>query len=81
MSIFRKLQINAGDLVVGVHLRRLYGTYDVKLKRFFDTPALVLEIKEKRALVYFEQSGPKWYDIDQLEKVYVNTQSAGTLAE
>ena len=39
--------------------------------RYFDEPSLVLEIEKERALVFFEQEGPVWYNIEELERCYV----------
>ena len=46
------------------------------MQRFFTEPSLVLEINESQALVYFEQTGPQWYDITKLERVYVREEYA-----
>jgi len=40
-------------------------------ERYFIEPSMVLEIKDNQALVYFEQSGPEWYNLTKLERVYV----------
>jgi len=71
MSIFPKKKIQAGDLVIGVNKYGWNNHGAAKLERYFTEPSLVLEIKDQQALVYFEQSGPKWYDITKLERVYV----------
>ena len=71
MSIFRKMPIEVGDLVIGVHRHRHDPSGPVKLHRIFVEPSIVIEIKDDKALVYFEQFGPKWYNINTLEKVYV----------
>ena len=71
MSIFPKKPIQAGDVVIGVNKYGWNNHGAAVLERYFTQPALVLEIKDQQALVYFEQTGPKWYDITKLEKVYV----------
>jgi len=71
MSIFPKKKIQVGDLVIGVNKYGWDGKGAATLHRYFVEPSLVLEIKEQQALVYFEQSGPEWYDITKLERVYV----------
>lgn len=74
MSIFRKQEIKVGDLVIG---KNKYG-WDNKgaatMQRHFVEPSLILQIVGNKALVYFEQEGPKWYDITMLERVYVTEQ-------
>jgi len=73
MSIFPKKKISVGDLVIGASR---YGWKEgvgaAMLKRYFTEPSLVIEIKENEALVFFEQTGPEWYDITKLERVYVS---------
>ena len=83
MSIFPKKQIQVGDLVIGVNKYGWDGKGAATLKRYFTEPSLVLEIKEQQALVYFEQSGPEWYDITKLERVYVSEEfrTKGKLAK
>ena len=76
MSIFPKNKINVGDLVIGVNKYGWNNHGAAKLKRYFSEPSLVLEIKDQQALVYFEQSGPQWYDITKLERVYVREEFA-----
>jgi len=71
MSIFPKKQIQVGDLVIGTNRYGWDGKGAATLKRYFTDPSIVLEIKDQQALVYFEQTGPKWYDITKLERVYV----------
>ena len=72
MSIFnKKLKINVGDVVIGASKYGWDGKGAPMLERYFVTPSLVLEINKTQALVYIEQSGPKWYDISKLERVYV----------
>ena len=71
MSIFPKKKIQVGDLVIGVNKYGWDGKGAATLQRYFVEPSLVLEIKEQQALVYFEQTGPEWYDITKLERVYV----------
>jgi len=71
MSIFPKKTIQVGDLVIGAKKYGWDGVSAAVLNRYFTEPSLVLEIKEQQALVYFEQSGPEWYDITKLERVYV----------
>lgn len=71
MSIFRTLKIEPGDLVIGSNRQGWTERGVSEFKRYFTTPSIVLEVKEQQALVYFEQTGPKWYDITKLEKVYV----------
>ena len=71
MSIFQQQKIKSGDLVIGK--RRLsFGSNGSKGSiRHFEEPSLVLEIKGDRALVFFEQRGPVWYNISELERCYV----------
>ena len=72
MSIFQQPKIKTGDLVIGK--RRLsFGSVTTggSSIRYFDEPSLVLEIKGDRALVFFEQEGPVWYNISELERCYV----------
>ena len=71
MSIYPKKPLKAGDLVIGTNKYGWNTKGAAVLKRYFIEPALVLEVNESQALVYFEQSGPVWYDITKLEKVYV----------
>ena len=71
MSIFQKIQIKPGDLVIGVNRYGWDGAGAAMLKRYFTTPSIVLEVVESQALVFFEQSGPQWYDITKLERCYV----------
>lgn len=71
MSIFPKKKIQVGDLVIGVSRYGWDGKGAAALQRFFTEPSIVLEINGEQALVYFEQSGPQWYDITKLERVYV----------
>lgn len=71
MSIFRRLKIKPGDLVIGCSRQGWSKNGVSEFKRYFTTPSIVLEVNEQQALVYFEQTGPKWYDITKLEKVYV----------
>ena len=78
MSIFQKKPIRVGDLVIGK--RRLsFGTdgSDGSI-RHFDEPSLILEIKEDRALVFFEQEGPAWYNLTKLERCYVKDEFSET---
>lgn len=71
MSIFQTPKIKVGDIVIGK--RRLsFGTErSLGSIRHFDEPSLVLEIQGPRALVFFEQSGPVWYNLSELERCYV----------
>ena len=71
MSIFRKIPIKVGDIVIGAAKYGWNTNGVTMLERYFTTPSIILEIKESQALVYFEQSGPIWYDITKLERVYV----------
>ena len=71
MSIFPKKTIDVGDLVIGVNKYGWNNSGAAKLTRYFIEPAIVLEIKDQQALIYFEQTGPQWYDITKLERVYV----------
>ena len=71
MSIFPKKKIKVGDLVIGVNRYGWDGKGAAILQRYFTEPSIVLEIQNEQALVYFEQSGPEWYDITKLERVYV----------
>tara|TARA_R110002153_G_scaffold190762_1_gene343639 strand:- start:1653 stop:1898 length:246 start_codon:yes stop_codon:yes gene_type:complete len=69
MSIFPKNPIKAGDLVIGAKYRSWMSSSNHG--RLFVDPSIVLEIKANQVLVFFEQSGPQWYDIAELERVYV----------
>ena len=71
MSIFPKKPISPGDMVIGVQKYGWNNHGAALLQRYFTEPVLVLEVNEHQALLYFEQSGPTWYDITKLEKVYV----------
>ena len=71
MSIFPKKPIRVGDLVIGAPRYGWDGKGAATLSRFFIEPSLVLEIKDSEALVFIEQTGPQWYDITKLERVYV----------
>ena len=71
MNIFPKKQIQPGDIVIGVNKYGWSSTGAAVISRWFVEPSLVLEVKGQEALVYFEQTGPTWYDITKLEKVYV----------
>ena len=71
MSIFPKNPIKVGDLVIGVNKYGWNNSGAAKLTRYFTEPSIVLEVKDQQALVYFEQTGPQWYDITKLERVYV----------
>jgi len=76
MSIFPTKPIKVGDLVIGVNKYGWNNMGAAKLTRYFTEPSIVLEIKDQQALVYFEQTGPKWYDITKLERVYVKDEFA-----
>ena len=78
MSIFPKKQIEVGDIVIGVYKYGWSKLGGVPLQRFFITPSIVLEIKESQALVFFEQTGPEWYDITKLERCYVKEEYKDT---
>jgi phosphoribosylaminoimidazole (AIR) synthetase len=71
MSIFPKKPIEPGDMVIGTQRTGWNKNGIAFLERYFTIPVIVLEIKNQQALLYFEQSGPTWYDITKLEKVYV----------
>ena len=71
MSIFPKKKIQVGDLGIGVNRYGWDGKGAATLQRYFTEPSIILEIKDQQALVYFEQTGPQWYDITKLERVYV----------
>lgn len=71
MSIFPKKPIQAGDVVIGVNKYGWNKWGAAVIERYFTQPSLVLEVKDQQALVYFEQTGPTWYDITKLERVYV----------
>lgn len=71
MSIFPKKKIKVGDVVIGVNKYGWDGKGAATLERFFTEPSLVLEVKDQQALIYFEKTGPRWYDITKLERVYV----------
>lgn len=72
MSIFPKKPIQAGDVVIGVNKYGWNKHGVAKLERYFSDPVIVLEVKGQQALLYFEQDGPKWYDITKVEVVYVS---------
>lgn len=78
MSIFPKKPIRVGDLVIGANRYGWDGKGAATLSRFFTEPSLVLEIKDSEALVFIEQTGPKWYDITKLERVYVRDEYSTT---
>ena len=71
MSIFPKKQIKVGDMVIGCGVYGWDNTGAPKIARPFEDPSLVLEIQDSKVLVYIEQTGPHWYDINKLERVYV----------
>lgn len=71
MSIFQKIQIKVGDLVIGVKKYGWNNNGAAMLQRYFTEPSLVLEIKDDSALVFFEQDGPVWYNLTKLERCYV----------
>lgn len=71
MSIFPKKEIKPGDMVIGVNKYGWNNQGAALLQRYFTEPTLVLEIKDQQALLYFEQTGPTWYDLTKLERVYV----------
>ena len=82
MSIFPKKPIEPGDMVIGINKYGWNNRGAALLERFFTTPTLVLEVKDQQALLYFEQSGPEWYDITKLERVYVTEEyRSGNLAK
>lgn len=82
MSIFPKKPIKVGDLVIGVNRYGWDGKGAATLQRYFTEPSIVLEIHDQQALVYFEQDGPKWYDMTKLERVYVREEyTTGELAK
>ena len=82
MSIFPKKPIQVGDLVIGVNKYGWNNKGAAALNRYFSEPSIVLEIRDQQALVYFEQSGPEWYDITKLEKVRVTEDyKRGNLAD
>ena len=71
MSIFQQQKIKTGDLVIGKRRLSFGPNGSNGSIRHFDEPSLVLEIKGDRALVFFEQEGPRWYNISELERCYV----------
>ena len=71
MSIFQKQPIRVGDLVIGINKYGYNRIGGPQLTRYFDEPSIILEIKDNQALVFLEQTGPLWYDISKLERVYV----------
>lgn len=77
MSIFPRKEIKAGDMVIGANRYGWNNHGAALLQRYFTEPVLVLEVNEHQALLYFEQSGPTWYDITKLEKVYVSEGHTG----
>ncbi len=81
MSIYPKKPLKPGDLVIGVNKYGWNNHGAALLKRYFTEPSLVLEIKDQQALVYFEQSGPVWYDITKLERVYVSDEISRGMAQ
>jgi len=81
MSIFQQPKIKAGDVVIG-RKRLSFGISAIASVRYFDEPSLVLEIKDEKALVFFEQQGPVWYNLSELERCYVKDEySDRTLAK
>lgn len=82
MSIFPQKPIKVGDIVIGINKYGWNKNGAAQLARYFTEPSLVLEMKEGQALVYFEKSGPEWYDTTKLERVYVSEEfSNGELAK
>ncbi len=79
MSIFPKKKIKVGDLVIGAKKYGWDGVGAAVLDRFFVEPCLVIEIKECKALVFFEQTGPEWYEITKRERVYGKEEYSGTV--
>ena len=71
MSIFPKKKIRVGDLVIGVSKYGWDNKGAATLQRYFNEPSLVLEIQGEEALVYVEQQGPMWYNLNKLERTYV----------
>ncbi len=71
MSIFRAPPIKTGDVVIGKRRLSFGKKASMGTIRYFDEPSLVLEIKGDRALVFFEQEGPMWYNLSELERCYV----------
>ena len=78
MSIFQKQQIRVGDLVIGVKKYGWNNNGAAMLQRYFTEPSLVLEIKDDSALVFFEQQGPRWYNLTKLERCYVKDEFSET---
>ncbi|MEC7689158.1 MAG: hypothetical protein VX514_08905 [Candidatus Thermoplasmatota archaeon] len=82
MSIFRKQPIRVGDLVIGVKKYGWNNKGAAMLRRYFDRPSLVLEIKADEALVFDEQQGPIWYNLTKLERCYAKEEfTKGNVAE
>ena len=71
MSIFQQPKIKVGDVVIGKRRLSFGPGGSSGTIRYFDEPSLVLEIKGDRALVFFEQEGPTWYNLGELERCYV----------
>ena len=71
MSIFQQPKIKTGDVVIGKRRLSFGSNGSSGTIRYFDEPSLVLEIKGDKALVFFEQEGPVWYNLGELERCYV----------
>lgn len=71
MSIFQKPEIKTGDLVIGRRRLSFGSNASIGSVRYFNEPSLVLEIKKDQALVFLEQEGPAWYNLNELERCYV----------
>jgi len=71
MSIFQQPKIKTGDVVIGKRRLSFGPNGSSGSIRYFNEPSLVLEIKGDRALVFFEQEGPVWYNLSELERCYV----------
>ena len=71
MSIFQKPKIKVGDVVIGRKKLSFGKNSGLGSTRYFDTPCMVLEIKDNSALLFFEQEGPLWYNLSEIERCYV----------
>ena len=82
MSIFPTKQIEAGDMVIGKRRLSFGKNGSLGSIRYFEKPSLVLEIKNSKALIFFEQDGPAWYNLSELELCYVTEEyTHGELAK
>ena len=77
MSIFRKIPISPGDLVIGINKHGWDSKGVATSERYFEEPAIVLEIRDQNALVFVEHSDPQWYNLNNLQRVYITDEFDG----